>query len=596
MRAMGSTSPGSLRNLAPHPSDQKGAQDIMLRSRLIISCLIIVASALAVILTSTALSQTFRGGISGSVVDSNGAAIAGATVRLLNEGTGLARNQETTSAGEFTFSDLQVGLYTLSVTKQGFQTRKLEKVEVAVGKVTSLLITLTIGQTSETVEVQAAAATLETQSTTLNAVVNQRAVQEIPLNGRDFRTLLYLTPGFNQSFSMNGNRSSQNNWQIDGTDNNDFFHNAEAVNQGSISGIAGVLLPIESIDQFNQQAAGSGEFGRNPGSQVNVALKSGTNEFHGSAYYFNRNEAFALQSQFKAEDAPDKLRNEHMGFSLGGPVWKNRTFFFVNYERQKYVIADPNTGTTISDAWINIARGILQAYNVPVNPVMLATYQNLWPAASRSAAASRLNISSTGDDTGESNNGLIKIDHQIGEKHTISARAFLGTGEAAQFAGSVFREYYQVVPSRQHNFAVIWNSTWTPRLVNQLLAGVNYFNQTFDDAVHAANPPSWGLNTGVTNPSNFGAPNIELNGFGGGGVGETPRLGRIDVTGHLTDNLSYNVGGHALKFGGEFRHARLNVFYYREARGAFSFDGAQGTWASDPLDRLNLNSDPLGAQ
>jgi hypothetical protein len=221
---------------------------------------------------------------------------------------------------------------------------------------------------------------------------------------------------------------------------------------------------------------------------------------------------------------------------------------------------------------------------------MLATYQNLWPAASRNAPATRLNISSTGDDTGESNNGLIKIDHQIGAKHTISARAFLGTGEAAQFAGSVFREYYQVVPSRQHNFAVIWNSTWTPRLVNQLLAGVNYFNQTFDDAEHSANPPSWGLNTGVTNPSNFGAPNIELNGFGGGGVGETPRLGRIDVTGHLTDNLSYNVGSHALKFGGEFRHARLDVFYYREARGAFSFDGNQGPWKNDPV----LATDPLG--
>src|SRR5499433_2939694 len=240
----------------------------MLRTRSIISCLIIAASALAVILTSTALSQTFRGGISGSVVDSNGAAIAGATVRLLNEGTGLARNQETTSAGEFNFPDLQVGLYTLSITKQGFQTQKLQKVEVAVGKVTSLSFTLAIGQTTETVEVQAAAATLETQSTTLNAVVNQRAVQEIPLNGRDFRTLLYLTPGYNQSGSMNGNRASQNNWQIDGTDNNDFWHNSEAVNQGSISGIAGVLLPIESIDQFNQQAAGNGEFGRNPGSMV----------------------------------------------------------------------------------------------------------------------------------------------------------------------------------------------------------------------------------------------------------------------------------------------------------------------------------------
>src|SRR5262249_40818025 len=406
----------------------------MLRTRSIISCLIIAASALAVILTSTALSQTFRGGISGSVVDSNGAAIAGATVRLLNEGTGLARNQETTSAGEFNFPDLQVGLYTLSITKQGFQTRKLEKVEVAVGKVTSLPITLAIGQTSETVEVQAAAATLETTSTTLNAVVNQRAVQEIPLNGRDFRTLLYLTPGYNQSGSMNGNRPNQNNWQIDGTDNNDFWHNSEAVNQGSISGIAGVLLPIESIDQFNQQAAGNREFGRNPGSMVNVALRSGSNELHGSAYYFNRNEAFAAASPFVAVGTPDKLRNEHYGFSVGGPVIKNRFFFFVNYERQKYVIANQVQATVPSDAWINSARTVLQdpKSNVAVNPVMLAAYQNLWPARIRSAPATGPNFSSGDDNTGESNNGVIRLDYSIGSKHTVSARAFLGTGEAAQ--------------------------------------------------------------------------------------------------------------------------------------------------------------------
>src|SRR5262249_4004215 len=249
-----------------------------------------------------------------------------------NLGTGLSHNQETTNAGEFTFSDLPVGLYSITVTKQGFQTYKLDKVEVAVGKVTSLPIRLGIAAQAEVVEVQAAAASLETTSTTLNAVVNQRAVQEMPLNGRDFRMLLYLTPGFNQSGSMNGNRPNQNNWQIDGTDNNDFWHNSEAVNQGSISGIAGVRLPIESIDQFNQQAAGSGEFGRNPGSMVNVALRSGSNELHGSAYYFNRNEAFAAASPFVAVGTPDKLRNEHYGFSVGGPVIKNRFFFFVNYE------------------------------------------------------------------------------------------------------------------------------------------------------------------------------------------------------------------------------------------------------------------------
>src|SRR5262249_7168547 len=219
------------------------------------------------------------------------------------------------------------------------------------------------------------------------------------------------------------------------------------------------------------------------------------------------------------------------------------------YERQKYVIGNRIQATVPSDAWVNSARQVLQQYGVPVNPVMLATLANLWPSRIRSAPATSPNFASGDDNTGERNNALIKIDTNLGAKHTLSVRAFLGTGEAAQFVtnGSVYKEYFQVVPSRQHNFGVIWNSTWTPRLLNQLLVGVNYFNQTFDDASHSANPPSWGLNTGVTNPANFGSPIITLNGFGGGGVGQTPRLGRIDVTWHLTDNLSYNFGSPALK-------------------------------------------------
>src|SRR5262249_17149075 len=222
---------------------------------------------------------------------------------------------------------------------------------------------------------------------------------------------------------------------------------------------------------------------------------------------------------------------------------------FINYERQKYVIGNRLQATVPSDAWVNAVRPILQQYGVPVNSVMLATLQNLWPSRIRSAPATSPNFASSDDNTGESNNGVIKIDTNLGLKHTLSVRAFLGTGEAAQSVGSVYKEYFQVVPSRQHNFGVIWNSTWTPRLLNQLLVGVNYFNQTLDDGAHSANPPSWGFNTGVTNPANFGSPNMEISGFQNGSVGVTPRLGRIDTTGHLTDNLSYNFGSHALKFG-----------------------------------------------
>ena len=189
---------------------------------------------------------------------------------------------------------------------------------VEVGKATNIPITLTVAAVTEKVEVSATAASLETQQTALNSVVNTQAVQEIPLNGRDYTQLLQLTTGYNRAGSQNGNRGDENNWQLDGVDNNDMWHNAMAFNQGSISGVAGVLVPIDAIDQFTQQSVGGADFGRNPGSVVDVVIKSGGNQIHGSAYYFNRNEAFAAINPFSPPGANPELRNYNAGGSIGG--------------------------------------------------------------------------------------------------------------------------------------------------------------------------------------------------------------------------------------------------------------------------------------
>ena len=535
---------------------------------------------LALLFGMSALGQTFRGGIAGSVADASGALVPEAVVKIVHNGTGLTRSQTTSAAGDFSFVELPTGIFTLTVSKTGFQNYSVE-VEVAVGKIASVPVTLGVAQQTEVVQVQAAAATLETNETALNAVVNTRAVQEIPLNGRDFTQLLRLTPGYNDAGSMNGARVNQNNWQIDGVDNNDFWHNAMAVNQGSISGVAGVLLPIDAIDQFNQQASGSADFGRNPGSMVNVVIKSGTNELHGTAYYFNRNEALAAHNPFAPPGSSNPLlRNQNYGFSVGGPVIKNKTFFFLTYEKQKFTAGNTAQATVPSAAWINQAEGVLGQYGVPVNQAMINVYNRLWPSRISNAPLSEPNYFSNDPQQYKSDNGIIRLDHSFNEKHTLSARVFLGTGEATAFAGSVYREYFQTVPSREPNYALQFNSVFTPRLVNQLLAGFNFFEQNFDDADHGQNMPALGFNTGVTNPGDFGAPNFNISGFTNGGVGETPKLGRTDATGHLTDNLAYNRGAHAFKFGGEFRVSRLDVYYQRNVRGAFTFDGTAGPWAN----------------
>jgi hypothetical protein len=533
--------------------------------------------------------QTFRGTISGVVTDSSGAAIAGAAVKLDNPSTGISRAAASNSQGEYLFADLPVGLYTVTVTQPGFETRKFDRLEVAVSRTTNLDVKLGIAQQNQVVEVQADSAVVEATSSALVAVVDTKTVADLPMNGRDFRQMIKLAPGVSPaSTSVNGMRTSGNNYQIDGADNNDAFQNAAAVNQGGVSGIAGTLLPIEAIDQFSVQSNAGAEVGRNAGSSVNVVIKSGTNDLHGSAYYFNRNEALAARSPFQSATSPKQvIRNNQFGFSLGGPVARNKTFYFVNGEAQLSIANNSLLDTIPSDAWIASGKNVLAQYSVPVNPVSL-NLLTIWPASTRTGAATTNNYLSNGRNEYNSFNGIIKIDHRINEKHSISARYFGGTGTQTADVGSHIRDFFQVAPSHMHNVSIVENAILTPTIVNQLTLGVNYFLQTFNDANTSFDPLALGLNTGVTDPTLLGSPKLTINGFDY--VGATQPLGRIDTTGHITDNLTWSRGRHQVKFGGEFRRARLDVFYQINKRGSFTFDGTRGPWASDTTLSGNVRS------
>jgi len=177
--------------------------------------------SLLILLCSAVTAQTFRGAISGTVTDQTGAALSGAALKVTNEETGLTREQTAGSNGDFAFQDLPLGKYTVAVSQTGFQTMRVANVIVAVGAVTALPVKLEIARQATSVEVISAPVALETESTALNAVVSNTAIQNAPLNGRDFRQLINLTPGVNGAGSINGGRSDQTNWQIDGADNND---------------------------------------------------------------------------------------------------------------------------------------------------------------------------------------------------------------------------------------------------------------------------------------------------------------------------------------------------------------------------------------
>ncbi len=493
----------------------------------------------------------------------------------------------------YSFQDLPLGDYTVEVTAAGFSTRKVDHIAVRPGQIYSLDIKLGVASTNEQIEVSADAVALDTVSTTNNAVVNEKAVANIPLNGRDFTQLLKVVPGYNGAQSLNGTRTNQLNWQIDGADNNDIWQNGAAANQGGVGSIAGVTIPIDAIDQFTVQSQGNAEAGRNGGGMVSLAIKSGTNTIHGSAYYFNRNEFFAAKSPFllSAQRKP-QLRNQQFGASVGGPIVRDKLFYFVNYERQKYLIQNSASATEPTAAYVRAGTALLQQHGIPVNPLSLSVL-SLWPAGNQEAGpASAGNFLDGRPQTGYSDNVIGKVDWTLTPRQTLSVRAFIGTGRQFAAVGTNVFDYYQVAPDITQNFTAVHNYAITDHLSNQALAAVGVFNQTFNDQNHSQNIPDLGLNTGVTTPSLFGAPTITIASsttFDQTGV--TQPLGRKDYTGHFTDTVNYIFGKHQVRFGGEYRRNYMDLQYQRNVRGTFTFTG-QATANAAIVSLLPANATP----
>jgi hypothetical protein len=531
-------------------------------------------------------------------------------VKATETGTGIDHTTVTTNDGTFAFQDLALGLYKVTVNATGFPPYAVDKVEVVAGTIYTLNIKLTLQTTTTTVEVSAAAVTLDTTTQTQTMTLSEDIVQDVPLNGRDFTQLISVEPGFGGynvgGFgSLNGTRPNQMNWQIDGVDNNDFWHNIPAVNQGGVSGIAGAILPIDSVTEFSAQTSSGPEGGRSAGGTVNVVTKSGSNDIHGSVYYYNRNEAFGDPSPFFSPSAnvpkPPKERNENYGFSVGGPIIKNKTFYFASYEKQQFIFGLSGIATEPSAAWVSQAQTVLQAAGVPESPVSatLIGPKGFWPQnLIGNLAGTANNFFSPSAETGYSYNGVARLDQEITSKHHLYLRVYGGQGSqtaplggspALGTASSNLPFYFEVAPLHVFNYSAVLNSTLSTKVTNQLLFGANYFNQVFSDSNNSFNTQAMGLflSPDATNNGKYilGAPNIVIappSSGGSGGfeqIGLTPPEGRSDLTWHISDIVSHTVGAHQLRYGAEVRRATIDEFYHRRGTGQFVFDGTAGPWA-----------------
>lgn len=564
---------------------------------------ILCSLAMAGILSVPALAQTFRGGISGTVADASGAVVAGAQVTAVDTGTATAYKAISSTAGEYAFTNLPLGDYAVTASAMGYSTQKVNGVKVTAGGTYVLAIKLSVAAAASTVEVQADALSLDTVTDEQSTVLPEVVVQNLPNAGRDFTQMLAQTTGFAGlstgggmgMASVNGSRSNSINWEIEGTDNNDLWWNNPAVNQGGVSAIAGVIMPIDSIDNFSFVTSGSTEIGRNSGGTANLTIKGGTNTVHGSAYYFNHNEFFQATSPFAS--AKPKTRDEHWGYSLGGPIRKNKMFLFLGGEYQNFLLGMGTSATEPSAAYQADAMAVLKAYGVKANPVSLCLLngcggaKGLWPTDALTGSDIPDNFQSNGSASGHSFNGIAKYDYQISEKDHLAATWFVGQGTQTEPSSSELPYYFEVAPLHVQNYSLVYNRVLATNITNQLAAGVSYYNQAFADANTSFNLSALGLNTGVTAASLAGAPHlvigattasdgISASGSGFDPLGINPRGGRNDITGHVNEDLTWTKGAHQMHFGGEFRQAQVDDFYQTGGRGALFFDASQGPWAT----------------
>src|ERR1022692_3575319 len=315
-----------------------------------------------VLLAAVSLSaQTFRGTILGTVTDPQGAVVAGAKVTVKNVGTGLERTTETSADGTYALSELPIGTYTVTVVLTGFQTFEAKGVTVDVASERRVDAAMKTGQVSSRVEVSADQLPLvETTTNTLGGVLTAQTVENMPVNGRDYTKLIYMNPGVAGSpdqisdspgsfgeFSMNGARGRSNNYLLDGTDMNDGYRNDPAINQAGVFGTPSTILPIDAVAEVNVLSNFAPEYGRNAGAVVNIVTKSGTNAIHGSAADYFRNNALDARNYFNptqivnpgtgqlVSNPKAPFHNNQYGASLGGPIIKDKTFFYLDYEGQE---------------------------------------------------------------------------------------------------------------------------------------------------------------------------------------------------------------------------------------------------------------------
>jgi Carboxypeptidase regulatory-like domain/TonB dependent receptor/TonB-dependent Receptor Plug Domain len=556
-----------------------------------------LAVSLAAFLLFAALpssAQTFRGTILGTVTDPSGAAIAGAGVAVKNLNTGLSRTVSTSEDGTYSVPELPIGTYSVTVEKSGFRQGVVTGLQVEVSSEVRADVTLQPGELAQKIEVNAdQLPQVESTSNVLGGIVESKVVTSLPVNGRDYQKLINLVPGVTSSpdqitdspgsygvFSVNGARGRANNFLLDGTDMNDGYRNDPAINEAGVFGTPATILPVESIAELRVASNFEAEYGRSAGGVINVVTKSGTNLLHGSALEFFRNTDLNARNYFNQVPEPQQpFHNNQFGGSLGGPIVKDKTFFFIDYEGMR------ETGQEASPACVPTAADFAAATaNIGgsgnINPITLKLLAlNPWPQPTDPstdcyADGAGTNAALATPFSNRVDSAIVKIDHSFNANNLLTGRYYIGDSDQsfplALVGGGLLPNYNTITPTRVQLISLSYVSTLGPSIVNEARLGWNRFAEGFFPQDRDFDPASIGLNTGVSK-ENFGLPIITVANLAQLGADKGDPRQRVDTNWHYIDNVSWKAGKHDIKFGYEFRRTSISQIFNRRFRGSLDF-------------------------
>jgi hypothetical protein len=548
----------------------------------------------ATLLAGVALAQTFRGTILGTVLDQSEAPVPGATVTVKNQDTGLTRTTVTEDAGTYQIPELPIGIYTVTVEKPGFETVTQGDVRVDVASERRVDAMLRPGRVESRVEVRAVVPQVDTTENTLGGTIEASQVANLPVNGRDYTKLIYLNPGVAGSpdlisdspgsygiFSMNGARGRANNFLLDGTDMNDGYRNDPAINEAGVFGTPATILPVDAIAELAVLSNFEPEYGRNAGAVVNIVTKSGTNTLHGSAAEYFRNDALDARNYFNPGPQPKAgFHNNQYGASLGGPIVKDKTFFFGDYEGQEEGVGVVTLGCVPVGTAADGSLSPAQASN-PVIANLLARHP--WPAPNLGTSTPCPNSSVVSPSFNKLSSLIGKIDHNFKSSNILTGRYFFGDSVqsfplALAATGGQLPGFNTYTPTRVQLVSVSYVHTFGPTKVNELRYGWNRFAEGFFPQDQSFHPSSIGLCAASTiagcSGSGFadsGLPIIIVSGVAQLGANSSVPRHRVDSNNQVIDNFSWKLNKHEMKFGVEFHRTTIQQYIGKYFRGKLSF-------------------------